>query len=45
MQLMYVSGIRTTEVTAIAVLYRHGKPQDPVYQMVSAVYSFTVECG
>jgi len=42
---MYVSGIRTIEVIATAVLYRHGKHQDPVYQMVSAVYLFTVESG
>jgi hypothetical protein len=42
---MYVSGIRNIEVIAIAVLYRHGKPQDPVYQMVSAVYIFTAESG
>jgi hypothetical protein len=40
---MYVSGIRTIEAIAIAILYRYGKPQDPVYQMVSAVYPFMVE--
>jgi hypothetical protein len=45
MKFMYISGIRIIEVTAIAVLYRHGKPQDPVYQMVSTVYSFAVERG